>query len=98
MNQLAARVFELQKHENFCWEKNFRGLCKYRAENIQKLDFTEQSLNVFGIILMMLCFFFTSYDALFLFYISVMRGVAIIISNKDTRYELDSIVSFVHIW
>ena len=89
MNQLAARVFELQKHENFCWEKNFCGLCKYRAENIQILDFTEQSLNVFGIILMMLCFFFTSL---------LCRSVAIIISNKDTGYELDSIVSFVHIW
>ena len=89
MNQLAAWVFELQKHENFCWEKNFRGLCKYRAENIQILDLTEQSLNVFGIILMMLCFFFTSL---------LYRSVAIIISNKDTRYELDSIVSFVHIW
>ena len=46
--------------------------------------FTEQSLNVFGIILMMRCFFFTSL---------LCRSLAIIKSNKDTRYGLDSIVT-----
>ena len=65
------------------WKK-FPCFMQIQGSKYSNTWFTEQCLNVFGIILMMLCFLFTSL---------LCRSVAIIKSNKDTRYGLDSIVT-----
>ena len=65
-------------------EKNLCASCKYRAENIQILDFIEQCLNVLELFLWCFVSIFTSL---------LCKSVAIIKSDKDRRYELDSIVT-----
>ena len=65
------------------WKK-FPCFMQIQGSKYSNTWFIEQCLNVFGIILMMRCFFFTSL---------LCRSLAIIKSNKDTRYGLDSIVT-----
>ena len=64
--------------------KKFPCFMQIQSRKYSNTWFIEQCLNVFGIILMMRCFFFTSL---------LCRSLAIIKSNKDTRYGLDSIVT-----
>ena len=64
------------------WKK-FPCFMQIQGSKYSNTWFIEQCLNVFGIILMMLCIFFTSL---------LCRSVAIIKSYTDTRYGLDLIV------
>ena len=85
MKHLTAHPCQLQKRQNFCWKKISLLLFPNTGQQVFKYLILLNNVKlIFEIIPMIFYFFFACL---------LCRSVAIIKSNKDTRYGLDSIVT-----